>query len=299
MNPFLFSHYSVASARHPERNEDSFIADQESGIAGVFDGVGTAGQAKVSASQIAATVIEQGWKQFLQQKQSENTLLTLAAQETGLDLEASLIRLVEEASGQIRAANTRNLFKKAAHQATTIVLAALCRQPETSEYVLAFVSSGDSRLYLLREHQRLTCLTRDDGLLTRLIEEQKVTEEDALRIDQATHPDQLSETELSYFKKRHEIFQALGERKPFRGQRDQIVIQPGDRILLCSDGIHDNLTNDEIEEVVKQTPPAEVAQVLVEHAALRSRQESSMTMRAKADDMTAVVITYRTDENQA
>ena len=143
----------------------------------------------------------------------------------------------------------------------------------------------------LREHQALTCLTRDDGYLTQLVERQTITEADALRIDQATHPDQLSETELSYFKKRYEIFQMLGA-SHITIHSDQTSIIPGDHILLCSDGIHDNLTNDEIEEVIKQIDTTTIVEVLVERALERSRQESNVTMRAKPDDMTAVVITY-------
>jgi len=85
-------------------------------------------------------------------------------------------------------------------------------------------------------------------------------------------------------------FRCWGARRPSI-HSDQTRIIPGDRILLCSDGIHDNLTNDEIEEIVKQADSTTVAQTLVEHALERSRQESSVTMRAKPDDMTAVVIT--------
>lgn len=77
MQPLIFTAHSVASARPPERNEDSFIADQESGLAGVFDGVGVAATATISASRIAARVLLQEWKQFMLQKQPEHPLLTL------------------------------------------------------------------------------------------------------------------------------------------------------------------------------------------------------------------------------
>ena len=291
MQPLIFTAQSVASERHPERNEDSFIADQENGLAGVFDGVGVPAKAKIRASQIAARVLLQEWKQFMLQKQPEHTLLTLGPQDTSLDLKATLSKIAEKANSQIRAANKRNIFHKTEPQATTMVLAALCRRADNNEYLMTFVSIGDSRIYMLREHQALTCLTRDDGNLTRLVERQTITEADALRIDQATHPDQLSEIELSYLKKRSEIFQMLGA-SHITIQSDQTRIISGDHILLCSDGIHDNLTNDEIEEVIKRIDPTTIAQGLVERALERSRQESNVTMRAKPDDMTAVVITY-------
>lgn len=290
MHPLIFASHSIASERHPERNEDSFIADQESGLAGVFDGAGVAKKAKITASQIAARVILQEWKQFIQQKQPGGTLLTLGPQDTSIDLKTTLNKLAENANSQIRTANKGKLFQKVEQQATTMVLAALCRQLDGSSYLMAFVSVADSRIYLLHEKEALTCLTRDDGYLTQLVERQTITEADALRIDQATHPDQLSETELSYFRRRYELFQVLGA-SHLTIHSNQTRIIPGDHILLCSDGIHDNLTNDEIEEIVKQADSPTVAQTLVERALERSRQERSVTMRAKPDDMTAVVIT--------
>ena len=292
MQPLIFTAHSVASERHPQRNEDSFIADQESGLAGVFDGVGVPAHATISASQRAARVLLQEWKQFMLQKQPEHTFLTLGPQDTGIDLKATLSKMAEEANSQIRAANKRKLFHKAEPQATTMVLAALCRQLNVREYLMAFVSVGDSRIYLLREHQTLTCLTRDDGYLTQLVERQTITEADALRCDQATHPDQLSEAELSYFRRRSELFQVLGaSHLTIHSHHTRLL--PGDHILLCSDGIHDNLTNDEIEEVLRQRDAPTMAQTLVERALLRSREARSVTMRAKPDDMTAVVITYQ------
>ena len=281
-----------ASERHPECNEDSFIADQQSGLAGVFDGVGVAAKATISASQIAARVFLQEWKQFILHKQPEHTFLTLGPLDTSIDLKATLSKMAENANSQIRAANKRKISHKAEHRATTMVLAALCRHADTNQYLMTCVSLGDSRIYLLREHQALTCLTRDYGYLARLVARQTITEADALRIDQATHPDQLSETELSYFKKRYEIFQLLGA-SHITIQIDQTRIIPGDHILLCSYGIHDNLTDDEIEEVIKQSDPTTIAQVLVGRALERSRQESNVALRAKPDDMTAVVITYQ------
>jgi protein phosphatase len=292
MQPLIFTAQSVASERHPERNEDSFLADQQSGLAGVFDGVGVATQATFSASQMAARVFLQEWKQFILRTQPGHTFLTLGPQETSIDLKATLSKMAEKANSQIRATHKRRIFHKAERQATTMALAALCRRADTEEYLMTYVSVGDSRIYLLREQRALTCLTRDDGYLTSLVKRQTITEADALRIDQATHPDQLSETELSYFKKRTEIFQMLGA-SSITIQSDQTSIMPGDHILLCSDGIHDNLTHNEIEEVLKQSDPTTLAHVLVERALERSREASNVRLRAKPDDMTAVVITHQ------
>ncbi len=68
----------------------------------------------------------------------------------------------------------------------------------------------------------------------------------------------------------------------------QTVIAPGDRMLLCSDGIHDNLTDAEIETIVPCGAHTVVARHLVQRALDRSREEC---LRAKKDDMSAIVIT--------
>jgi protein phosphatase len=146
---------------------------------------------------------------------------------------------------------------------------------------------------LLHGQEPLKRLTSDDGLLAKLIENQIINDADALRIDQAIRTDQLSETEYSYFRLRGGITQALGGPLSPTIHVNQTPISPGDRILLCTDGIHDNLTDEEIEDTLRNGPRTALARLLVERSLHRSRQERSTTVRAKPDDMTAVVMTCR------
>ncbi len=69
----------------------------------------------------------------------------------------------------------------------------------------------------------------------------------------------------------------------------QFVLSPDDRILLCTDGIHDNLTDDEIEEVLRTRTRTTVAKALVQQSITRSLQDEAI--RAKKDDMSAIVVT--------
>ncbi|MDQ6661962.1 MAG: SpoIIE family protein phosphatase, partial [Chloroflexota bacterium] len=103
----------------------------------------------------------------------------------------------------------------------------------------------------------------------------------------------LSDTELNYFRLRGGITQALGGPVPPTIHIDSISISPGDRVLLCTDGIHDNLTDEEIEEILRTGPRTTVARILVERSIERSHQERDSTIRAKPDDMSAVVLTCR------
>src|SRR6266571_2596014 len=222
--PFNIVGYSLPCERHPQRNEDSFLIEQHSGLIAVFDGVGEAG--------------------------------------------------------------TDDL-------ATTVAIAALCHHPGKNEFNMVYAHVGDSRVYLLKKGEPLQRLTIDDGLLGKLIENEIVNEEDARRIDQAMHAEDLTDAEISYFRMRGGITQALGGPLPPEIHIDQIPIAIGDRILLCTDGIHDNLTDLEIEEILRKAPRNAAARLLVEYALLRSREERQITIRAKPDDMTAIVLTRR------
>src|SRR6059058_767751 len=65
---FTFSCQSIACERHPHRNEDSMLIDEETGLAAVFDGVGGSAAGEI-ASQTAARATLQAWKRILRQQQ--------------------------------------------------------------------------------------------------------------------------------------------------------------------------------------------------------------------------------------
>ncbi|QBD82228.1 serine/threonine-protein phosphatase [Ktedonosporobacter rubrisoli] len=287
---FTFAHRSIACERHPERNEDSILVDELRGLAAVFDGVGGSAAGEI-ASQTAARAARQRWQDILEQHHIGHKMQPYLESCNDLDLCDALQQLVLEADEQVR---TEGAHKAGTDDlATTVALAAFSRQPDARDYTMVYAHVGDSRIYLLRGDEPLQRLTSDDGLLAKLVENQIINEEDALRIDQAVRTDELSDTEFSYFRLRGGITQALGGPLPPTIHIDTISIHPGDRILLCTDGIHDNLTDQEIEETLRSEPRHASARVLVERSIQRSHQERSITVRAKPDDMSAIVITCR------
>ena len=288
--PFKITGYSIACERHIQRNEDSFIIEKHSGLAAVFDGVGGSAAGEI-ASRTAAHATRQGWREALQQVRKGRNVDIYLEDCDKTDFCLLLNHLIEKADDLVRTEGAQRAGTD--DLATTVALAALCRQSQKNEYTMVYAHVGDSRVYLLREHEPLRRLTIDDGLLGRLVENQMVSEEDARRIDQAMHVDDLSDLEFSYFRLRGGITQALGGPLPPTIHTDQITILPGDRILLCTDGIHDNLTDHEVEDLLRNGPRNTVARLLVEKSLLRSRQERQDTIRAKPDDMSAVVMTCR------
>ncbi len=289
-NPFVFAKYSIPCERHPDRNEDNVLVAEYSGLAAVFDGVGGSAAGHV-ASQTASRAARERWDDIITRLQLGRKKPTLLDSNTSPDLCAVLEHLILEADQQVRTDGARQAGTN--DLATTVAMAAVIRQPDTRDYKLVYAHVGDSRIYLLHDNEPLRRLTSDDGLLAKLIENQMLDDDGALRIDQAMSVDDLSETEYNYFRLRGGITQALGGPPTPTIHTGEITVAAGDRILLCTDGIHDNLTDKEIEAIIRSTPRQSAARALVEHSLIRSRQERYLTVRAKPDDMSAVVITCR------
>jgi PPM family protein phosphatase len=91
---------------------------------------------------------------------------------------------------------------------------------------------GDSRAYLIRENE-IHRLTRDQTLVAQLVAGGKLTEEEAQR---HSH--------------RNVLLQALGVRKSVELAMRNAPLCPGDFLLLCSDGLHTQVSPDEICEIV-------------------------------------------------
>ena len=86
---------------------------------------------------------------------------------------------------------------------------------------------------------------------------------------------------------------AVGQYETFKYQHRQITLQPGDRLILTTDGLVDNVFPEEMADIVRASgSPAEAVSTLVELVAEKRKQH---TGRADAygtfreDDQTAIV----------
>ncbi len=112
---------------------------------------------------------------------------------------------------------------------------------------LAVCHIGDSRCYLLRDGE-LAQITHDDTFVQTLVDEGRLTEEEA-----HTHP------------QRSLILRALNgsEIEPDLSVRETRV---GDRYLLCSDGLSDVVTRETMLEALQAEQPQQAADRLIELA---------------------------------
>jgi serine/threonine protein phosphatase PrpC len=301
--PFTFARSSAASEEHPERNEDYVVVDAPRGLAAVFDGVGGIAGGEI-ASRIAARTIHTEWKRLVQcpnnvseKDRADMRDVRLPVDDTESDKAELVQRFIEKAHAQVRTRGPRRVRERYGDVGlvltpkTTVALVALSKVSQAPGYSMVYAWVGDSRVYHLPVDQALSRLTSDDGLLTELVRAGLLEEESARRIDQATQPWHLTRQERIFFEKRNGITQALGDELVPVIHVKQATILPGDRLLLCSDGVHDNLTDIELETLLRQGARTTVARRIVEAAALQSRRDIMEDMRSKPDDMSAVVIT--------
>ncbi|HEY7415622.1 MAG TPA: protein phosphatase 2C domain-containing protein [Ktedonobacteraceae bacterium] len=282
-----FSKATRAHAEHPERNEDYLVVDRQHGLAVVCDGVGTTTGAD-QAARVAARTTRRRWQHMFAQFAMSSSPISL------LDLEEAARQLLEEANqavlalGKHLAIESPQPDEKHIFAQTTVALALFYQHLENC--LMAYAHIGDSRVYLLRMDAALQRLTVDDGYFLWMINKEEMNEEEAQRIEQAHLADQLSKQEFEHFEKRNGIAQSLGK-EHITIHVNSVALYPGDRVLLCTDGIHDNLTDAEIEAILRQGRRTAPAKLFVQGALARSLQDESVCIRAKQDDMSAIVVT--------
>lgn len=117
---------------------------------------------------------------------------------------------------------------------------------------------GDSRLYLMRDG-RITRITRDMTVTERMIEQGLLTREQA-----EDHPDC------------HVLTAAMGVGESVAAEfpQEPIAISGNDILLLCTDGLHDLVRDEEMLAAASQHPPGEACHQLVDTAKSRGGHDN-------------------------
>ncbi|HKQ70897.1 MAG TPA: PP2C family serine/threonine-protein phosphatase [Polyangiaceae bacterium] len=240
----LFGRTDVGQIR--EHNEDNFlVADltrksrsllesdrvmsigQNGTILGVCDGMGGAAAGEV-ASQLAVDIIFE--------KMSSG-----GAARSRDEFAHRLVQAVETAG--LRIFTEAKVDRARRGMGTTATIAGLI------DGHLFLAQVGDSRGYVLRG-DKLVQVTRDQSLVNQLIE-----------------AGQLTEAEAETFEHNNIILQALGTADTVQVDLTYVVLNRGDTLLLCSDGLSGMIRFDEIREVLTGVPdPFEACRVLVDRA---------------------------------
>ncbi len=101
---------------------------------------------------------------------------------------------------------------------------------------------GDSRAYFYRPGAPIRQITADHSLVARLVQLGQISEAEA-----AVHPH------------RHVIFRSLGEKGRVEVDTFVETLKPGDRVLLCSDGLSGMVSDSDMTAVLASEPDPQVA----------------------------------------
>jgi len=201
-------------------NEDALLLLPKYGIFAVADGVGGQNSGEIASSK-AMSVIE-GF------------------------LESNPIAVADMPEGKNRETWLKNYFQRCLQKANSEIIKEASSDPVMNRMattlVLAFFEAeslyitnvGDSRAYLLRDGV-MTQLTEDHSYVNKLINAGKLTKSEA-----RSHP------------QKNIITKALGSAKNPEPDFYHFDLKEGDRLMLCTDGLHGELTDDEIAVLLKK-----------------------------------------------
>lgn len=231
-------------------NEDAFILDDDVGLYVVADGMGGHAAGEVASHEAVDTVmgmVRRGYD-IVERFQTEGP-----TPDTVRGVQRLLESAVQAATYMVFAIAENDPDQKG--MGTTVSALLLME----THAVVAQV--GDSRIYLVREGG-VYQLTEDHTLV-------------AWQVKQGI----ISEAEAALSPHKNVITRAVGSRDYVQVDTQTIEIGPGDRFLVCSDGLHGYIKDDEIPAILALGP--EVA---------CSRLIDLANSRGGRDNITAVVV---------
>jgi len=211
--------------RRRKLNEDNFLVDPQTSLFAVCDGMGGH-----NAGEVASKLAIETLAAFIRKSAGEEKDITWPyGLEKELSFEANRLKTA------IKLAN-KKVFKAADNReeytgmGTTVVAALVAGS------VLTVGSAGDSRCYLLSRGQ-LRQLTRDDSWVSAAWAEGILSSEEIER-----HP------------LRNVITKAVGAKDSLEVDVVEHTLSPGDVALLCSDGLHAMISDEEILRALTPNP---------------------------------------------
>ncbi|MGW0823845.1 Stp1/IreP family PP2C-type Ser/Thr phosphatase [Streptomyces sp. NPDC002845] len=215
-----------------EGNEDSGYAGPR--LLAIADGMGGQAAGEVASSEVISTIV------------------ALDDDVPGSDILTSLGTAVQRANDQLRAMVEEDPQLEGMGTTLTALLWTGQR--------LGLVHVGDSRAYLLRDGV-LTQITQDHTWVQRLVDEGRITEEEA-----TTHP------------QRSLLMRALGSGDHVEPDLSIREVRAGDRYLICSDGLSGVVSHQTMEDTLASYQgPQETVQELIQ-LALRGGGPDNITV---------------------
>jgi len=202
-----------------DHNEDFIAWDNETGLVVLADGMGGHNAGEVASKMAVDDIVRQ-------MKQSMH-LLTGETETLMEDIVCACMESICDANHKIFEAAA--LTPQYAGMGTTLVMAMFHEDNVTIAHV------GDSRMYRLR-----------DGILVQLTVDHSLFQE-------MVQGGYMSEDEASHSLNKNMITRALGINLDVEIDVQQHALQVGDTFLLCSDGLSDLMSTDDIQLILQQS----------------------------------------------
>jgi len=211
-------------------NEDSWFADEDLGLLMVADGMGNEAGGSLAAEIVTTTVPE-----IIRQEGSNLSNLN----------DPFAVDIISKQMVELnRSVHDSAIGKAGLSGMGSTVVMALVRGDKAM-----IAHMGDSRAYLMRDGFMLA-LTKDHSVLRMLMEAGEITEE-----EMKSHP------------ARGKVTRFIGMEDDVPPDITMISLENGDRLLLCSDGLTNMLSDKEIAEQLRRAvSPKAVCRYLVDAA---------------------------------
>jgi len=234
------------------RNEDRLIADSDLGLFAVIDGMGGH-----TGGELASATIAEAMTTFIRDTAADSDKTWPGGLDPGLSALANRLQVAIRSANRLLA--TRAKTNAALDGSGATMAAALFDEGD-----LAVSNVGDCRAYLLREG-KLSQLTRDHSVVAEQVALGLIDSEAA-----RTHP------------LRHVVTRAVSGQAGMPIDILELKMESGDRLILCSDGIHGVLTDNEIAVIVGAREPS------LDQACLTIIE--AVNARGGPDNATAVIV---------
>lgn len=264
---------TVASENHSSRNEDAILVDYKNNVFGVFDGMGGHSSGD-KASNMAKDCVTYGLTEMPNDLSADEKTDYLS------DVLAGANKLIID---QAKTDKT--------DMGTTAVVGLIHKDELKTQAIVASV--GDSRTYLYRDGILEQITMDDDAAKYEFRNKISKVKEIQKKLSNVVNPQtDLTDEEQTFFNRRNQISAALGIPENFRVQTYIVDIKPGDKLLFCSDGLSDNLTENQIATTMSDKK--DIASNLINMAIETSR--NGFNPRNKKDDMSAIVVEIQKEQ---
>lgn len=229
-------------------NEDAFVADLGVSLFCVADGMGGH-----DAGEVAAAFAIESITAFIRRSAKDPDFSWPYGIDRQLSFDANRLRTaVQLANRRIFRAAERNHDYNG--MGTTTVGALVSGEKMSVAHV------GDSRLYLIRR-----------GAIHRL------TDDDSWAATILAHDPRLTATDLARHPMRNVLTNVLGARDQVDVHMSEHSLEPGDIVLLCSDGLHGVLDDDALAAIALGEPSMDLVTRKLVDAALDGGSRDNVT----------------------